>query len=118
MKIIKRDDYTLEIIEKLYSDEDISTAELVEVLKLAGFNAVMIDYIAAVHTRDIEGKNCHSVMAKRLEHKLDAFVAVSNEFAKDDKPILIGTAIGRAAKTTGVPRTSLRRYLEQSIRKK
>lgn len=77
------DGFTLEIVTRLYAGQKISTAELKEVLRLAGVDAVIIDYIANIHSHKVEGKTSTPMtIAKRSMQKHDAYAAVKAEIDK------------------------------------
>ena len=113
MKLGNIDSFTLEIITKLYADQDISTPELKEVLRLAGVNAVIIDYIADLHTNKVEGKNYGRTTAKRSRQKMLAYNAVYDVIANAEKPIKLSKAITEAALNLGVDRKTLKRHIEE-----
>ena len=118
MKLDATAEFTLGLIAKLHAGQELSTAEVREVLQRANVHYLVIDYIADLHTNKVEGKNYGHTISKRSIQKIVAYNAVYDEIEEAEKPIKLSTAITRAAKTTGMDRKTLKRHLEQSSRKR
>ena len=118
MEIKIPDELTLELVRKLRDGEKISTSDVVDVLRSAGVNNTVVEYIADLHARKVEGKTSTPATAAEIFNQVyGSFKAVSDELDRgyrNGEKISMTEAIKRAAKRAGVAPSTMRRHLQQT----